>query len=99
MMERVKKEVDRRTAQVVNLILNYGNVMKAINCRVITVTGYILNAYNLLKGDFEELDKSVKAILRDKGIQGKQAGQIEVKLTVLGPRFRTERDTIRSCQR
>ena len=72
-MERVKKEVKRRTEQLVSLNLNDGNLMKAINCRVIPVDGYIMNVCNLRKGDLEQLDKSVKAILRDKGFHGRQA--------------------------
>ena len=72
-MERVKKEVKRRTEQLVSLNLNDENLMKAINCRVIPVAGYIMNVCNLRKGDLEQLDKSVKAILRDKGFHGRQA--------------------------
>ena len=65
-MERVKKEFKRRTEQLVSLNLNDENLIKAINCRVIKVAGYIMNVCNLQKGDLEQLDKSVKAILRDK---------------------------------
>ena len=42
-MERVKKEIKKRTEHLVKLHLNDKNLMKAINCRVIPVTGYIMN--------------------------------------------------------
>ena len=45
-MEIVKKEIKRRTEQLVSLNLNDGNLMKAIKCRVIPVAGYIMNICN-----------------------------------------------------
>ena len=42
-LERVKKEIKKRTEHLVKLHLNDKNLMKAINCRVIPVTGYIMN--------------------------------------------------------
>ena len=42
-LERVKKEIKKRTEHLVKLHLNGKNLMKAINCRVIPVTGYIMN--------------------------------------------------------
>ena len=47
--------------------------MKAINCRVTPVAGYIMNVCNLRKGDLELIDMSVKAILRDEGFHERQA--------------------------
>ena len=70
-MERVKKAVRRRAEQVVNRNLNDENLMKVINCRVIPVAGYTKNVCNLRKRDLEELDKSAKVILRDKGFYGR----------------------------
>ena len=58
---------------LVGASLNDENLMKAINSRVIPVTGYIMNVCNLGKGDLEELDKMVKTTLREKGFHGKQA--------------------------
>ena len=74
-MERVKKEVKRRTEQL------DGNLMKAINCRVIPVAGYIMTVCNLRKGDLEKSDKCVKAILRDKGFHGRQASDERLYMT------------------
>ena len=34
-----------------------------------------MNVFNLRKGDLEELDKSVKVILRNKGFYGRQASE------------------------
>ena len=42
-LERVKKEIKKRKEHLVKLHLNDKNLMKAINCRVIPVTGYIMN--------------------------------------------------------
>ena len=42
-LERVKKEIKKRTEHLVKLHLNDKNLMKAINCRVMPVTGYIMN--------------------------------------------------------
>ena len=48
-------------------------MVKAINCRVIPVAGYIMNVCNLSKGDINELDKIVKSVLRNEAYHGKQA--------------------------
>ena len=42
-LERVKKEIKVRTEHLIKLHLNDKNLMKAINCRVIPVAGYIMN--------------------------------------------------------
>ena len=47
--------------------------MKAINCWVITVARYIMNACNLGKGGFGELDMIVKTVLRIEGLHGRQS--------------------------
>ena len=62
-LERVKKEIKKRTEHLVKLHLNYKNLMKAINSRVIPVAGYIINVCVIRKGELEELDKMVKDIL------------------------------------
>ena len=56
-MKRVKKEI-RRLDHLTGLNLNDKNLMKAINCRVIPVAGYVMNVCNLGKGDLGELDKA-----------------------------------------
>ena len=40
-MERVKNEIVRRLDHLMRLHLNDQNLMKAINCRVIPVAGYV----------------------------------------------------------
>ena len=47
--------------------------MKAINCRVIPVAGYVMNVYTLGKGDLEDLDMLVKSVLRREGFHGRQS--------------------------
>ena len=42
--------------------------MKAINSRIIPITGYLMNARNLGKGDLDELDK----ILQREKFHGRQ---------------------------
>ena len=53
--------------------LNDENLVKAINCRVVPVAGYIMNVCNLRKGDIAELDMIVKTALRKEGFHEKQA--------------------------
>ena len=48
-----------------------GNLIKAINCRVILVAAYVMNVCNLQKQDIEELDKNIKLILRQEKYHGK----------------------------
>ena len=67
-MERVKKEIRRRQDHLTGLKLNDKNLMKAINCRVVTVAGYVMNVCNLGKGDLDELDMTVKS--REKDFMG-----------------------------
>ena len=62
-LERVKKEIKKRTEHLVKLHLNDKNLMKTNNCRVIPVAGYIMNVCVIRKGELEELDKLVKDIL------------------------------------
>ena len=47
--------------------------MKAINCRVIPVAGYVMNVCNLGKGDLDELDMTVKSVLRRERFYGRQS--------------------------
>ena len=54
-LERVKKEITKRTEHLVKLHLNDNNLMKGINCRVIPVAGYIINVCVIRKGELEEL--------------------------------------------
>ena len=72
-MERVKKEIRKRLDHLTSLNLNDQNLMKAINCRVIHVVGYVMNVCNLGKGELDELDKIVKNVLRREGFHGRQS--------------------------
>ena len=45
--------------------------MKAINCQVITVAGYIMNVCNLVEGDLVKLDMIVKIVLQREGFHEK----------------------------
>ena len=47
--------------------------MKAINCQVMPVAGYVMNVVNLEKGDLDKLDKIVKGVLRREGFHGRQS--------------------------
>ena len=72
-MEKVKKEVSKRMEQLVGMNIYNENLMKAINCRVISVLGYVMNVCNLRKGDLEDLNKIRKSTLRDKQCHGKHS--------------------------
>ena len=72
-MERVKNEIMRRLNHLIGLHLNDQNLMKAINCRVIPVAGYVMNVCNLGKGELDELDNIVKSALRREGFHERQS--------------------------
>ena len=71
-MERVKKEIQIRLL-LISLNLNDQNLMKAINCRVIPVSGYVMNVCNPGKGELDEVDKIVISVLRREGFNGRQS--------------------------
>ena len=58
-MERVTKEIRKMVDHLRGLNLNDLNLMKAINCQVLPVTGLAMNVCNLGKDDLEELDVMV----------------------------------------
>ena len=53
---RAKKEIRKRLDHLTELNVNDKNLMKAINCRVISVAGYVMNVCNLGKSDLDKLD-------------------------------------------
>ena len=72
-MERVKNEIMRRLEHIMGLHLNDQNLMEAVNCRVIPVAGYVMNACNLRIDELDELDNIVKSALRKDGFHGRQS--------------------------
>ena len=73
-MERLKKEIRKKLDHLTGLNLNDQNLMKAINCPVIPVTGYVMNVFNLGKCDLDGLDMTVKSIMdRRKIMEDNQA--------------------------
>ena len=66
-MERVKKEIRKRLDHLMRLHLNDKNQMKGINCRVMAVTGKVMNVCNLGKGELDELVMTMKNVLRREG--------------------------------
>ena len=72
-MERMKNEIMRRLDHLMGLHLNDQNLMKAINCRVISVAGYVMNVCNLGKGELGELNNIVKSSLRREGFHRRQS--------------------------
>ena len=56
-----------------SLNLNDQNLVRAINCRVIPVAGYIMNVCRLGKGELDELDKILKTTLRRERFHGRQS--------------------------
>ena len=61
-MKRVKKGIGKKLAHLTRLNLNDQNLMKPINCRVITVAGYIMNVCNLGKIGLGEQNMVVKTV-------------------------------------
>ena len=76
-MERVKKEIRKRLDHLTELNLNNQNLIKAINCRVRPVAGYVMNVCNLGKGDLDELDKIVKSVFHERFHERQSSDEIE----------------------
>ena len=55
-MEKIKKEIRKWLDHITGLNLNGQNLMEAINSRVVRVTGYVANIYNLRNSDLDKLD-------------------------------------------
>ena len=72
-MQRVKKKIGKILEQLIDVNLNDENLVNATNSRVVLVAGYVMNVFNLGKGEIEELDKIVKTTLRKQDFHGKQA--------------------------
>ena len=72
-MEKVKKELRKKRDHLTQLNLNDQNLMKAINCQLISVASYVMNVCNLGKGDLDELDKIVKSVLLRERFHGRQS--------------------------
>ena len=53
-VQRIKKEVRKRTNELVERSFNDKHLVKAINTRVIPVAGYIMDVCHLGKGDLEK---------------------------------------------
>ena len=70
---KIKKEIRKRLDHLTELNLDDQNLMKAINCRVIPVAGYVMNVCHLEKGELEELNMMVKNALRSNGFHGRQS--------------------------
>ena len=63
-MERVKKEIRMRLDHLTGLNLNDKNLMKSINCRVMSVAGYVMNVCDLGKLDLDELEMTLKSVFQ-----------------------------------
>ena len=46
--------------------------MKAINCRLVSVAGYLMNVCMMTRNDLENLDKIAKNILKNQVFYGKK---------------------------
>ena len=61
-----------RLENLVDLKLYDQKFMKAINCRVMAVAGYVMNVCQFTKKELYDLDMLVKKTLRRKGMLGRQ---------------------------
>ena len=71
--ERVKEEVTKRVKMLTKTELNDGNLIKAINMKVIPVATYAMNVCKFTVAEFKELDQIIKKELRVKNMLGRQA--------------------------
>ena len=72
-IERVMKEVANRMRSLTQLELYDWNPVRAMNCRVIPLAGYVMNVSRLNKEDLVELDMIVKMELTERKLYGRQA--------------------------
>ena len=98
-MERVKHDVEQRT-KMVNEGLYDKNLVKAINCRAIPVAAYVMNICNLTGKEIEQLDKSVKTILREHNMHGRQSSDecLYLKRQLGGRGFKSFKDVYRETK-
>ena len=52
-MQRVKKKIGKRLEQLIDVNLNDENLVNATNSRVVLVAGYVMNVFNLGKGQLK----------------------------------------------
>ena len=71
--ERVKGEFNKRVKMLTNLELNYVNLVRAINTKMIPVAAYPVDVCKFNGGELKELDQVIKRELRSKNILGKQS--------------------------
>ena len=72
--------MEQRTIKLVGEGLYDKNLVKAINCRVISVAPYMMNICNFIVKELDQLDKGIKKILRDNNIHGKQCSDYRLYL-------------------
>ena len=71
--ERVKEEVTKRVKMLTKTELNYANLIKAINMKVIPIATYAMNVCKFTVAELKELDQIIKKELRVKNMLGRQA--------------------------
>ena len=69
-MEIIQIQMNQRTRKLVGERLYDKHLVKAINCRVISVAAFIMNLCNFT--GLDQLDKRIKRILRENSMHGKQ---------------------------
>ena len=60
------------TIQLIKLKHNDTNLMKAINCRLVSIARYVMNFYIMTINDLQKLDKIVKNNLKNERFYGKK---------------------------
>ena len=70
---RVKEEISRRMNIITRTELNYKNLVKAINTKVIPVINYPMNVCKFTQSELTELDQVIKRELRKNNMLGRHA--------------------------
>ena len=71
--ERVKGEDNKRVKMLTNTEVNYVNLVRAINTKVIPVAAYPMNICKFTRAELKELDQVTKRELRSKNMLGKES--------------------------
>ena len=79
-MQRIHIQIEQRTRKIVGEGLYEKNLVKVINCRVISVVAYMMNVCNFTGKELDQLDKGIIKIFRENNMHGKQCSDEKLYL-------------------
>ena len=100
LMARVKIELIRRLEMLTKTELSDGNLMTAVNSKVIPVAAYTMNISRFTKAELSELYQMIKRELREKSMLGIQSSdeRLYLKRENCGRGLKSMRDVYRETK-